>query len=98
MKYDTVIHFEHLHPHESKFLSNILAPNKTLAERWDNRNKVGLSDERLTAKYFGQLADQDVKDLYRLYEKDFLLFGYSFRYKGKRFPQQAAIDLIHVIK
>ncbi len=98
--YETVIHFEHLHPHEGRFLGEILAPepNRTLpAERWDNRNTAGLSDEEITAIYFGQLDEQDVKDLYRMYEKDFLLFGYSFTYKGKRFPEPAAVDLVHLL-
>ena len=40
---------------------------------------------------------KDVKDLYRVYEKDFLLFGYSFTFRGKTFPVQKAIDLVHVL-
>ena len=38
-----------------------------------------------------------MKDLYRVYEKDFLLFGYSFTFRGKKFPSQKLMDLVHVL-
>ena len=38
-----------------------------------------------------------MKDLYRVYEKDFLLFGYSFSYRGKKFPEEKVKDLVHLL-
>ena len=56
-----------------------------------NAHKDSMSAEDLTALYFQQLDEKDVMDLFRVYKYDFLLFGYSFTYGGKRFPQEENI-------
>ena len=37
--------------------------------------------ESLTEKYFSLLDEQDVKDLYRIYRDDFMMFGYDQDYR-----------------
>jgi len=102
LKYETIVHFEHLHDcNESDFLAETIAPlNHTLPESEERRNvhqPEGMTEDELTALYFEQLDEQDVKDLYRVYEKDFLLFGYSFTFRGKMFPSDKLIDLVHLL-
>ena len=42
------------------------------------KNKVGeVNPDNLIETYFGQLQKEDVLQLFRLYEIDFKLFGYS---------------------
>ena len=33
-------------------------------------------------KYFSILDDDEIQDLYKIYEDDFVLFGYKFEYRG----------------
>ena len=53
--------------------------------RWENRNDEGLAKEDILGKYFNLLDDQDIQALYKIYEDDFLNFGYQFKYKHFRF-------------
>ena len=46
-----------------------------------------MTAEEIAALYFEQLDEEDARNLYRIYEYDFLLFGYSFAFEGKTFPQ-----------
>ena len=53
--------------------------------RWENRNDEGLHKEEILGKYFSLLDDQDINALYKIYEDDFKIFGYQFKYKHFRF-------------
>ena len=50
--------------------------------RWENRNDEGLHKEEILGKYFSLLDDQDINALYKIYEDDFKLFGYQFKFRG----------------
>ena len=45
-----------------------------------------MTAEEITALYFEQLDEEDVRKLFRIFEPDFLMFGYSFAFKGKTYP------------
>ena len=44
------------------------------------------SSEYITSLYFTQLSSDDVLRLYRMYNIDFLLFDYKFKFKNSSFP------------
>ena len=46
-----------------------------------------MTAEEIAALYFEQLDMREVRNLYRIYQYDFLLFGYSFAFEGETFPQ-----------
>ena len=50
--------------------------------RWENRNDEGLAKEDILNKYFSILDDDEIQDLYKIYEDDFRFFGYQFEYRG----------------
>ena len=54
--------------------------------RWENRDKDGevTSREKLLFKYFNLLDDDEIQDLYNIYENDFKLFGYNFQFRDLR--------------
>ena len=84
--YDNVVRFESMRE-EGDMLKRLLEPGRQFEERVVNPNiPDGLSNEELTAKYFEQLTDEDVNHLYKIYEYDFRLFGYTYEHNGKRYP------------
>ena len=60
-------------------------------------NNIILIDNQSLNDNVLNATSQDVRDLYRVYEKDFLLFGYSFTFRGKTFPEEKNKDLVHLI-
>ena len=40
----------------------------------------------VTAKYFGQLSDEDIYNIYTVYEDDFKLFDYHFKFRNISLP------------
>ena len=46
----------------------------------------GMKHEDLTALYFSQLSDIDVNALYKIYEEDFNMFGYTYRHGERSYP------------
>ena len=40
----------------------------------------------VTAKYFGQLSDEDIYNIYTVYEDDFKLFDYTFKLRNISLP------------
>ena len=54
--------------------------------RWENRDKDGeiTSREKLLFQYFNLLDDDEIEELYNIYENDFKLFGYSFQFRDLR--------------
>ena len=88
VRYNNVVRFESMAA-EGEMLKRILDPDEgdSRETRVVNPNiPVGLSNEELTAKYFEQLSDEDVNHLYKIYEFDFKLFGYSYTHNGKEYP------------
>ena len=50
--------------------------------RWENKNsKEKASKEEVLGSYFNLLTDEEIKSLYKIYEDDFLNFGYKFAYR-----------------
>ena len=43
---------------------------------------------QLTQLYFSLLSERQIQDLYKFYELDFLLFGYTFTINDLHFPTQ----------
>ena len=54
--------------------------------RWENRDKDAetTSREKLLFQYFNLLDDDEIQELYNIYESDFKLFGYSFQFRDLR--------------
>ena len=51
--------------------------------RWENRDKDGLEIDKvnLINKYFSILDDDEILELYKIYENDFKMFGYNFNFR-----------------
>ncbi|TRY76522.1 hypothetical protein TCAL_13639 [Tigriopus californicus] len=89
INYETVIHFENL-SEESKYLKGVLDPFGATAEaqiEWANPNLTGLKLDDLTTLYFQTLSSEDIIALYKIYELDMKMFGYSFHLKNITLPQ-----------
>ena len=51
--------------------------------RWENKDKDGLEIDKvnLINKYFSILDDDEILELYKIYENDFKMFGYNFNFR-----------------
>ena len=87
INYDNVIKFENM-DREGHFLKTFLDPAfEDVSDRWMNPNSVnGLKKDDLVRKYFDMLSNSDITALYKIYEMDFKLFGYTFTYKNITLP------------
>lgn len=85
--YDAVIKFENLNT-EEPLLERYLGIQNQVSFRRENENKVSqeLSEEEVTKIYFESLSNEDVQRLYKLYEAEFLFFGYTFQFRNMTFP------------
>ena len=99
LEYEIIGHVEHQKlSNEEIFLAEAIAPpNHTISQTnnmvdTNSHREETLSAEELAALYFEQLDDEDVRDLYKVYENDFILFGYSFTFRGMTHPQQDITD------
>ena len=81
--YNYILHFENIQQ-EEKFFSQEMSASDLIHPRWENRNDEGLAKEDILNKYFNILDDDEIQDLYKRYEDDFVLFGYQFEYRGLR--------------
>ena len=55
---------------------------KHTVPRWENKNsKEKQSKEEVLGAYFGLLTDAEIQKLYKIYEGDFVNFGYKFNYR-----------------
>ena len=43
-----------------------------------------MTREELLFKYFDLLDDDEILSLYKIYENDFKMFGYTFQFRGLR--------------
>ena len=75
---------------EGEYLKQYLNPKHHTATTLLNYNKSAkdqsLSHEEITMKYFQTLDEKDVLALYRIYEMDFKMFGYSFKFGNLTLP------------
>ena len=62
-----------------------LHASDVIKPRWENRNDMGLPKEDIVNTYFSLLDEEDVVRLYELYEDDFLMFGYQFKFNRLAF-------------
>ena len=50
--------------------------------RWENKNsKETQSKESVLGAYFSLLTDAEILKLYKIYEGDFVNFGYKFNFR-----------------
>ena len=66
---------------EEKFFAEEMSASDLIHPRWENRNDDGLAKEEILGKYFSLLDDKDIAALYKIYEDDFKMSGYQFKYK-----------------
>ena len=58
-------------------------PNSDLLHsKWENSNKLNISDDQLLEVYFEMLSDEEIMKLYKIYEADFQQFQYKFNFRG----------------
>jgi len=79
--YTHILHFENIQT-EEKFFAEEMTASDLVHPRWENRNDEGLAKEDILNKYFSILDDDEIQDLYKIYEDDFRFFGYQFEYRG----------------
>ena len=79
--YNHILHFENIQQDE-KFFAEEMSSSDLIHPRWENRNDEGLAKEDILNKYFSILDDDEIMDLYKIYEDDFRLFGYKFEYRS----------------
>ena len=56
-----------------------------LHDKWENSNKLNISDTELLEVYFEMLSDEEVGKLYKIYEADFKQFQYKFDFRGIKY-------------
>ena len=59
-----------------------MSASDVIHPRWENRNDDGMEKEEVLGKYFNMLNDEEITALYKIYENDLKLFGYTFQYRG----------------
>ena len=75
--YNYILHFEDLDKEEESFMS-IIDDEKILKPRHENVHlEASYSRQDILRKYFSILSQEDIFSLYKIFEKDFLLFNYS---------------------
>jgi len=83
LPYNYILHFENIEA-EEKLMAHELQASKILRPRWENKDKDGdeMSRKELLYKYFNMLDEDDILDLYKIYQNDFKMFGYRFKFRG----------------
>ena len=72
--------FESLKSEEPALIRTLGLERELSGTQWNNRNSRpdGMTEEELCNLYFQQLEDDDVRGLFKIYEMDFELFGYTY--------------------
>ena len=83
-----ILKFEELKNEENLFLSHVKwnVSNERLGSKLNVNKPVAISGHELTLLYFSALSEQQIKQLYKVYELDFLLFDYHFDIGDLHFP------------
>lgn len=78
IEYDYILKLDNLHI-EEKYLFKVLNVSRTIKnnKNVDNINPNGRTDHNISKQYFSKVKEHLLRDIYELYEKDFLIFGYS---------------------
>ena len=71
---------------EAAIKAELHLTDKLKSQSLNRHRPAKLTDEDLTQLYFKQLSKKDVADLFRLYENDFRLFDYAFKFQDMTFP------------
>ena len=82
--FNYIIHFEHIEEEEKYFVEELNASD-LITPKWENQNKLNISNGQLVVKYFELLTDKEIKQLYKIYENDFHLFDYQFEFREMKF-------------
>ena len=74
-----------IHPRYGHIRMYVAVSIKHTVHRWENKNsKEKQSKEEVLGAYFGLLTDAEIQKLYKIYEGDFVNFGYKFNYRTLR--------------
>ncbi len=89
--YRYIFHFENL-SQESTFIEKLLDPNgthKATDVDWFNPT-IGqnLNMDSVMEMYFNQLSDKEIFALYKIYEVDFMTFGYTYQRGNLSLPMK----------
>ena len=83
-----ILKFEELEKEENLFLSHVKwnVNNEKLGSKLNVNKPHEVSGNELTLLYFSALSEQQIKQLYKVYELDFLLLDYKFDIGDLHFP------------
>jgi len=80
-EFNTILHFENIEAEET-LLADRLQASEVIHPRWENKNsKEKQSKEEVLGAYFRLLTDAEILKLYKIYEGDFVNFGYKFNFR-----------------
>ena len=80
MKFDFVIKFENL-AEEERYLTERLGITTLVKQRWENKNLAGNMTQEIKDMYFNMLSEEEIWQLYTMYQMDFDMFGYELELK-----------------
>ena len=80
MKFDFVIKFENL-AEEERYLTERLGITTLIKQRWENKNLAGNMTHEIKDMYFNMLSEEEIWQLYTMYQMDFDMFGYELELK-----------------
>ena len=80
MQFDFVIKFEHL-AEEEKYLTERLGITTLVKQRWENKNVAGNMTQEIKDMYFNMLSEEEIWQLFTMYQIDFEMFGYELDLK-----------------
>ena len=102
-QYNYILKFETIKTEEPDFIAQIGATGQNtlprdyclitflcldlLHSKWENPNKLNISDTELLKVYFEMLSDTEIRKLYNIYEGDFKQFQYEFNFRGIKYGQ-----------
>ena len=88
-----ILKFENLNEEQVAFIEDVGWRNKIDNTIQLNVNRfAGMSSDEITNLYFSNLSDNDIKNLYKVYEYDFLLFQYTFKIRNITLPFSQDVD------
>ena len=82
-----ILKFENLSEESPAFLRHMhWADNLDQGIALNVNRPTGMSSKEVTQLYFSVLSDDDIRKLYKVYEYDFLLFNYTFKFGNLTLP------------
>ncbi|XP_023332202.1 carbohydrate sulfotransferase 14 [Eurytemora carolleeae] len=80
LNYNVIIKYENMAA-EERYLLNRLNVEDLIIPQWENRYPGQPIDQHIRDAYFNLLNEEEINDLFQLYEMDFHLFGYEMDMK-----------------